>query len=307
MSWIAVSLRIKPELAEILGEALIARGSAGVWESEPGWLTAYFPAGADPRTVKALLEEMSVSFGQGDCVISPVSDQDWIATWKASVTPLSVTPRLTITPSWGRYAAEPGEQVVVLDPGMAFGTGHHETTRMCLELLDERLQRGDSPAVLDLGTGSGILAIAAAKLGAGRVVGSDIDPAAREVASHNVTANAVSSRVSVVDADAGWMRQPYDLVVANLTAEDLGVLMPRIAASLAPTGTAILSGILSSREAIVSGAVAAAGLFVTRRREMGEWVAVEVSRSTPQSGERCGASASSSLGNVDGFESDISR
>ncbi len=274
MSWISISLRIKPEYADILGEALIARGSAGVWESEPGWLTAYFPAGADPRAVKALLEDMSVSFGQGDCVISPVSDQDWIATWKASVSPLRVTPRLTIVPSWRGYAEGPGERVVILDPEMAFGTGHHETTRMCLELLDERLQRGDRPTVFDLGTGSGILAIAAAKLGAGPVVASDIDPLACETAARNVTANDASDRVSVVDAEQAHRLGPYDLIVANLTADDLITLMPDIEGRVAPTGETILSGILLARETGVTESLAAHGLGVVERRTAGEWVAL---------------------------------
>lgn len=272
MSWISISLRVKPELADILGEALIAGGSAGVWETEPGRVTAYFPAGVSPSAIKGLLEEMCISFGSGDGVISPVSDQDWIAIWKASVTPLRVTPRLMIVPSWQPYKAEPGERVVVLDPGMAFGTGHHETTRMCLALLDQRLRRGD--AVLDLGTGSGILAIAAARLGAGRVVASDIDPVAREAAEENVRANAVSSIITVMDGDDAWGLGPYDLVMANLTAEDLRALLPRIKEVLAPNGCAILSGILVSRESMVADALSQVGLPVAERRELGEWVAL---------------------------------
>lgn len=276
MSWISISLRVKPEFADILGEALIARGSVGVWEEEPGWVTAYFPATADPRTVKALLEEMSVSFGQGDCVISPVSDQDWIATWKASVVPLRVTPRLVIVPSWQTYRPEPVERIVVLDPGMAFGTGHHETTRMCLDLLDEHLQTKPASRVLDLGTGSGILAIAAVRLGAKQVVASDTDPVACETAARNTAANEVSELVTVVDAEEGWRHGPYDVIVANLTAEGLSHLMPQIAGCLAPDGTAILSGILASREAVVSDSLAAANLNAARRFEAGEWVALKV-------------------------------
>lgn len=282
MSWISVSLRVKPELADILGEALVARGSAGVWETEPGWVTAYFPATADPRAVKALLEEMSVSFGQGDCVISPVSDQDWIATWKASVVPLRVTPRLTIVPSWWQYQAEPGEHVVVLDPGMAFGTGHHETTRMCLELLDERMQQANPPAVLDLGTGSGILAIAAARLGAKGVVASDIDPEARSVALDNVARNQVGSIVRVIDAENGWKSGPFEVIVANLTAENIRDLMPKISEALAVDGDAILSGILQSREALVTEALGPVALVAQARRECGEWVAMRVRKSQTQ-------------------------
>jgi ribosomal protein L11 methyltransferase len=243
-----------------------------VWESEPGWLTAYFPANADPRAIKVLLEEMSVSFGGADCVISPVSDQDWIATWKATVEPLCITPRLTIVPSWREYAAVPGEQVVILDPEMAFGTGHHETTRMCLELIDERLQRGDHPTVFDLGTGSGILAIAAAKLGAGGVTACDIDPLACETATRNTAANAVSDRVSVVVPEPADGLGRYDLVVANLTADDLIALMSEIGGLVAPTGEAILSGILLVREGSVMESLAAQGLGVMERRTAGEWV-----------------------------------
>jgi ribosomal protein L11 methyltransferase len=274
MSWIAISLRIKPEYADILGEALIARGSAGVWESEPGWLTAYFPADTDPRAVKSLLEEMSISLGQGDCRIEPVSDQDWIATWKASVTPLRVTPRLTIVPTWRGYAESPGEVVVILDPEMAFGTGHHETTRMCLELLDERLQRGDRPTVFDLGTGSGILAIAAAKLGAGRVTACDIDPLACETASRNVAGNKVGDTVSVVSAEHTGTRDRCDVVLANLTADDLISLMPEIAQRVGPTGESILSGILQAREAGVVASLDAHRLRVVERRTAGEWIAL---------------------------------
>ncbi|MFZ5863944.1 MAG: 50S ribosomal protein L11 methyltransferase [Nitrospirota bacterium] len=276
MSWIAISLRIKPEFADILGEALIARGSAGVWESEPGWITAYFPAASDPRAVKELLDGMAVSLGQGDCVISPVDDQDWIATWKASVTPLRVTPRLTIVPSWRGHAEAPGERVVILDPEMAFGTGHHETTRMCLEALDERLQRGDRPTVFDLGTGSGILAIAAAKLGAGRVTACDIDPLARETAIRNVAVNKASETVSVVAAGQSERLGRYDVVVANLTADDLITLMPEIAQRVGPVGEMILSGILQTRAADVAASLAAHGLGVAHRRTAGEWVALVV-------------------------------
>jgi ribosomal protein L11 methyltransferase len=130
--------------------------------------------------------------------------------------------------------------------------------------------------VFDLGTGSGILAIAAAKLGAGRVVACDTDPIACETAGRNVEANAVLDRVSVVDAEAGWKSGPYDLIVANLTAEDLCALMPQIAAALAPSGKAILSGILTSRESVVNDAIEQAGLRVIQRRQQGEWAALQV-------------------------------
>lgn len=287
MSWIEVSLKVSADSAEAVGQALIERGSLGVWEHDSGTITAYFPGDTPQERLQAILKEAQ-SWGAADSpsTVTEVPEQDWVARWKASLTPLRVTPRLVIVPSWQTYQAGPGEQVVVLDPGMAFGTGHHETTRMCLELLDEHLGSGRASNVLDLGTGSGILAIAAARLGALRVVASDIDPVARETAARNVEINALMALmalVTVVDAEAGWRLGPYELIVANLTAEDLSDLMPLIAENLAPEGTAILSGILASRESVVAHALAAADLRVTRRRGAGEWAAVEVTCSRKSS------------------------
>lgn len=280
MPWIEVSLKVPADSAEIVSSALIERGSLGVWERDPGTIIAYFPAETEQGRLQAILQDLKLWLGSGATSVAEVPDQDWVARWKAGLTPLRVTPRLVIVRSWQTYHAEPGEQVVVLDPGMAFGTGHHETTRMCLELLDQRLRRGDVPSVLDLGTGSGILAIAAARLGAGRVVAADTDPTACETAELNVAANAVSEAVSVVDAETGWMMGSYHVVVANLTAEGLCEVMQRIAEAVAPQGNAILSGILNSRESIVCDALSSADLVVTGRREAGEWVALEVGHRT---------------------------
>jgi ribosomal protein L11 methyltransferase len=131
---------------------------------------------------------------------------------------------------------------------------------------------------LDLGTGSGILAIAAAKLDAQRVVAADIDPVALETAEENVRANAASATVTVVNGDDAWRLGSYDMVLANLTAEDLQALLPRIDTVLAPKGCALLSGILISREGIMADAINRAGLRVAERRESGEWIALTVTR-----------------------------
>jgi ribosomal protein L11 methyltransferase len=278
MPWIEVSLNVAPESVESVGQALIERGSLGIWERDPGTLTAYFPAGINRNQLQEMLQEVTPGLAADALSVVEVPEQDWVARWKAGLTPLRITPRLVIVPSWQTYRAEPGEHVVVLDPGMAFGTGHHESTRMCLELLDDRLRRGRIFNMLDLGTGSGILAIAAARLGAGRVVASDIDPVARETAARNVEINGLAGLATVVGAEGGWKLGPYDLIVANLTAEDLSALMPLIAEHLAPEGTAILSGILASRELIVARALTASDLRVTRRRVDGEWAALEVAR-----------------------------
>jgi ribosomal protein L11 methyltransferase len=163
---------------------------------------------------------------------------------------------------------------------MAFGTGHHETTRACLQLLGERLSEGSSLTVFDLGTGSGILAIAAACLSAARVVACDTDPEACEIAQANVRANGVSDRVVVVDPETGWARGPYDLIVANLTAQVLADEMPRIAAGLKPGGGAILAGILVHQEPLVCRAAESEGFSISQREPNGEWVAIVVGRSS---------------------------
>jgi ribosomal protein L11 methyltransferase len=257
-------VRTPPEHSEEVGAALIDHGSVGIWERAPGVLTAYFSDDRPPQDVHRDLEVLIGSHCESLIIgFGVVQDEDWAAAWRASLSPLRITPRLTIVPSWTPYQPSQGEHVIVLDPGMAFGSGHHATTRACLAFLDARLAERSSATVLDLGTGSGIVAIAAARLGAFRVVACDIDPGAVEVARANVARNGVSHVVSVVD-DA-WTRGPYDVVVANLTAEPILDLMPHIASALSPSGDCILSGILADREDEVLDALRAHGLRVRDR------------------------------------------
>lgn len=263
-SWIELIVRTTPEHHEEVGTALIEHGSVGIWEREPGVLTAYFSDDRPPQEVQHDLEVLIGSYDESAIIgFGVVQDEDWAAAWRASLSPLRITPRLTIVPSWTPYQTALGEHAIVLDPGMAFGSGHHATTRACLAFLDARLAERSGATVLDLGTGSGILAIAAARLGASRVVACDIDPEAAEVARANVARNGVSDVVSVVD-DA-WALGPYDVVIANITAEPIVHLMPRIASVLSPSGEAILSGILADREEAVCDALRAHGLLLRDR------------------------------------------
>jgi ribosomal protein L11 methyltransferase len=278
-AWLELTVRIAPEDVDPISAALIEHGSVGTWEPEPGLLVAYFPQSTSPEQLKVQLERYgdSTRWGRMTLVeLKSVPAQDWNATWKATLVPLVITPRLVVAPSWSEHQPQPGQRVVRLDPGMAFGTGHHETTRVCLQLLDERLSEGSSLTVLDLGTGSGILAIAAARLGAAWVVACDTDPEACEIAQANVRANGVSDRVVVVDPEAGWARGPYDLIVANLTAPVLVEEMPRIAAGLKPGDGAILGGILVDQEPLVAQAADRARLSLSERERDGEWVALVV-------------------------------
>jgi ribosomal protein L11 methyltransferase len=186
--------------------------------------------------------------------------------------------RTVIVPSWREYAPQPGEIIVSLDPGMAFGTGLHPTTRLCLVELEERLVPG--MRVLDLGTGSGILAIAAARLGAGTVLALDTDRVAAEVALANVAANGVANVVQVgqgtlTHPDATLqplLARPWDLVVANIIAQVLVDLAGPLADAVAPGGLLVASGIINERAADVESSLLAQRLTLLDRRTEGDWV-----------------------------------
>ena len=178
--------------------------------------------------------------------IAEVPEQDWVKLTQSQFAPLRVSARLWVVPSW--HAAPDGSAInIVLDPGLAFGTGSHPSTRLCLDWLDRHLFPGSS--VIDYGCGSGILAIAAAKLGAGRVVGVDIDPVALVTSRYNAEQNRVAA--TFVGAD-GLRPQPSDVVMANILSNPLKILAPLLAELTVPRGQVVLSGILAPQ----AGAVA---------------------------------------------------
>jgi ribosomal protein L11 methyltransferase len=188
--------------------------------------------------------------------------------------------RLVIRPTWRRHRAAPRDVVVALDPGMAFGTGLHPTTRLCLAALEPVAEGGrlTGARVLDVGCGSGILAIAALKLGAASVLGVDIDPIAVESTAANARRNRLARRLRVREGSLPTADPPFDVVLANLVA---GVLVPLAAPlrdELRPGGILLASGIIRDREAEVRAAFEAAGLTVAGRSEDGDWVALEARR-----------------------------
>jgi len=200
-------------------------------------------------------------------------EEDWARAWKAFFRPTRVGRRLVVVPEWERYRPEGDLIPIIIDPGMAFGTGTHPTTGMCLSLLEEHLSGGE--VVIDLGTGSGILAIAAARLGAARVLALDIDPLAVEIARRNVARNGVGDIVEVRPGGQGAF--PFsgaDLVVANIVASTISQASPRVAAALRPGGRFIASGIVRERRAEVEKAMVVAGMRVTGDREEGDWVSL---------------------------------
>ncbi len=220
-------------------------------------------------TARGEAEEAATALGVAGS-IAEVADQDWGESWKKGLAPFSVG-RVFIRPSWIAAAPPPGAVEVVLDPGMAFGTGTHPTTALCLEALCELLGGAPGADVLDVGTGSGLLAIAAKKLGAGRVVGTEDDPVALRVAEENAQRNGVALELRLEAPDAVAGRFP--VVVANILANTLVALAPGIAARLARGGTLLLAGILAGQEDEVRSAYLARGLSADRDRERskGEW------------------------------------
>ncbi len=262
MGWLSVSFLTDASRADPLCDALMAAGalSASIEDADagtaderpqfgepgsinsPGWDHSRVVALLEEDTdVPALLAEASAAIGLSEPLnyaVGTVADQNWVQLTQSQFDPIRVSERLWIVPSW-HESPDPAAINLILDPGMAFGTGSHPTTRLCLEWLERTVS--PSCSVLDYGCGSGILAIAAARLGAGRVAGVDIDPQA--VAS--ARANAERNEVSALFADSAEpVAGEYDLVVANILSNPLRVLAPAICAHVRSGGCLALSGIL---------------------------------------------------------------
>ena len=265
MPWIAITIETDCQHAEALADALLEKGalSASIEDADAG-TPAETPQFGEPGSVTtpgwtrsrvvALLEEdtdpdilLTVCVPVAGLATLPtytsevVAEQNWVQLTQAQFEPIQVSDRLWIVPSW-HEAPDPEAIVLVLDPGMAFGTGSHPTTRLCLEWLERSVTPNVS--LLDYGCGSGILAIAAARLGAGNVLGVDIDPQAVSAAADNAERNQVSARFE--DSTKDILGQ-FDIVVANILSNPLKALAPAICSHVRPGGKLALSGILAEQ------------------------------------------------------------
>ncbi|MFV0439457.1 MAG: 50S ribosomal protein L11 methyltransferase [Desulfopila sp.] len=212
-------------------------------------------------------------------VVAFVEDEDWSSNWKKHFTPFAVSPGLIIKPTWETYRSGATEKVIEMDPGMAFGTGHHATTSLCLDFLREVLEKEPGP-VLDVGTGTGILAMAAALFGAPSVLAIDNDPEAVSAARVNVVHNGLEDRVSVAITPLEAVAGSYRLVVANIIFDALCDMAPALARLTAGGGSLVLSGILQGQQVDTLVAVyGEAGLVVAGRRDRAEWAALHLVKS----------------------------
>jgi ribosomal protein L11 methyltransferase len=339
MKWLEISVETEAAAVETVSAILREYGDGGVAieqhvvpdgedgsyhydSARPITVTTYVPATADGqqrcRALAAALGHLTVfNLAQiGPPRTREVAEEDWATAWKEFYHPMRFGRRLVVKPSWRVFQADPNDLVIELDPGMAFGTGLHQTTAMCLALLEDYVRPG--AAVLDQGTGSGILAIAAARLGARRVIAVDSSEVAVAAARENVARNGLSSAIQVLHGDTphppqvlhggtphpptdvcnpptSWeptllsrgegeqcvssaLPAAYDLIVANIIANVIIALAAPFAAVLRPGGVLLASGIIRDREDDVRAALGAADLAVERREARDEWITLVARR-----------------------------
>jgi ribosomal protein L11 methyltransferase len=300
MQWMTVKITFCSDnddlTADLIADVFYGMRAKGVviddplLELEDGWgaadlerpsraaVTGYLPADDRYEHRRQSLEQSLVRLTAGypfdySIEYTPIDEDDWAHAWKAYFWPRKITSRIVVKPTWRDYEKLPGQLIIEMDPGMAFGTGTHPTTSLCIQLLEKYLPSGG--AVLDVGTGSGILLIAAAKLGAVQLAGVDVDPLAIEVARQNLTRNRVDP--SIVQLKKGNLVQQvtgqYDVVVANILAEAIIDLLDGVLPFVKPGGLFICSGIVEGSQSDVGEKMVRVGFDLQDRRQDREWVA----------------------------------
>ncbi len=300
-NWIEVELIVEGELAEAVAEVLgrfvsggVAIESTAVTASDddtlgqavgPLRVCGYLPVDGQLEENRRRLEEALWYLGRirplPPAQFRTVQEQDWSQAWKQHYHPIPIGAQLMVVPAW-QESPDPGRVAIRMDPGMAFGTGTHPTTQLCLELLEAHMPE-DASAVIDVGCGSGILAVAALKLGAQAALAVDIDPEAVQAAQANAELNGVAERLEVklgsvaeiLNGDTPLQKAP--LVVANILAPVIiRLLDDGMAELLDPEGTLVVSGILDEQAGEVEDSLRAHGLFLLERRQIADWVALAV-------------------------------
>lgn len=294
MKWIAATVSTRADMssgevvAEILADLFYGLGLKGVVindaPEENGArislsVTGYFPDNASIAENRFFLEASARSLsveGMSPCRVSytEIDEEDWADSWKKHFYPRRIGRHLVVKPTWRKYRPEPGDLVIEMDPGMAFGTGTHATTRLCLIMLEQHLKKGMS--FLDVGTGTGILMVAAFRLGAETIRGVDNDPVAVEIARENLALNRVppdQSGVSQADL-VNKVDESFDVICANILADVVVALIPDIRRVLAPDGLFVCSGIIRAKRDLVADALDRFGFGIVAEMTEEEWVCI---------------------------------
>lgn len=306
MKWTEVCIKTTEEASDAVSEMLTSIGAGGVVIEDPNeirrqiespnsldyadkefmdslgtevTIKAYFNEEKTPEELAALIREKLkfisrfLDTGKGYQGFNRVDDEDWATAWKKYYKPFNISDSVVIKPSWEEYDRKAGEIVIEMDPGMAFGTGTHETTRLCSQLLEKYVKKGDR--IIDVGCGTGILSIIAVKLGASHAEAIDIDEVAARVAGENCTINGVPGNVTVrkgVLADLEPIKA--DIVVANIIADVIIGLSAIMPSYLKKGGILLTSGIIRERRDDVVRTYTGLGFELMNIFEMGEWVAI---------------------------------
>ena len=306
MKWTEVYIKTTEEASDAISEMLTTTGAGGVVIEDPNeirrqiespgsidyadqdimdslgtevTIKAYFNEEYKPDELAVLIKE-KLSFisqfldvGQGYTGYERVDDEDWATAWKKHYKPFHISESVVIKPSWEEYEKQDGEIVIELDPGMAFGTGTHETTRLCSQLLERYVKKGDN--VVDVGCGTGILSIIALKLGANKVTAVDIDEVAVRVTKENCVINGVQDGISVSKGVLADLEpEKADIVVANIIADVIIGLSSQVPKYLKKSGILLTSGIIRERKEEVIRTYTGNGFEFVSIDEMGEWVAI---------------------------------
>ncbi len=306
MQWTEVSLQTTHEQADTIADILYSAGAQGVavedpllinqlrnsgtWElcdipeqqnTEVVTVTAYYPdddrlqetLAFIEREVKAVEERIGAKCVFRNPLFRTLCEQDWANEWKQYFHVTHIGKRLVIKPSWEEYDPKPEELIIEIDPGMAFGTGTHHTTAMCMEMLEKIIT--PEAEVFDVGTGSGILSVAAAKLGAKSIVAVDIDANAVRIARENIAKNGLSGVIDVKEGDLlHGTEGKADVIIANIIADIIIMLLPDVAKKLKTDGRFLASGIIEERENDIRKAAAANGIKVLEVQHKGGWAAM---------------------------------
>lgn len=285
-TWLQLAVIAGAESFDAIANFLIERGSPGVAirkQEVRGYFAEPFDLAGIRRDVQGFLSAIQHYYpkaGKPRLAWRIIRDEDWNKRWRKFIKPQRVGKKFWVTPPWIPAPNLRGRCVITIEPGMAFGTGSHATTRGCLEFIERVARRlnGKSWTALDVGTGSGILAIALAQIGATRVWAIDNDPVALQVARENWQINGVAKIVRLSKSDLTRLRRTFSLVVANITAETIVELSAALTKKVGPKGFLILSGILNARAQPVLDAMAAADFALIERKRERQWTSLLLRR-----------------------------